>query len=188
MDYEQVDQSWINKYIDGFKTIGITFYDEDKKPTNLYYKNIYKTRYEANHPIEGGYTSYPGKPLFIRNGDYNTLADYISEQIIKAEQESDINSVAQYIKDTKRKEDEEDNIRKNTEQINKTKEYILNTILDSQLLSEGDKESLVNNVTNNDIKPRFILSNEYDQNFIFERVVRLLHNSITNMTNIFSSI
>lgn len=188
-EYTQVDQSWIDYYIDGFETIGITFYDKDKKQTNLdYYKNIYKTRYEDNHPLEGGYTSYPGSPLFIKKGDYYKLEKYISEQIIKAEQESDINSVEQAIRDAKTKKNEEDNIRKNTEQINKTKEYILNTILDSQLLSEGDKESLVNNVTNNDIQKKFILSNEYDQNFIFERVVRLLHNSITNMTNIFSSI
>jgi hypothetical protein len=148
----QVDPDWIDDYIDGFDTIGITFYDKDKNPTNLdSYKNIYKTRYEDNHPLEGGHTSYPGSPLFIKNGDYYRLADYISEQIIKAEQESDINSVAQYIKDTKRKEDEEDNIRKNIEQINKTKQYILNVIIESPL-SENDKYRFLNNVINIDIE------------------------------------
>jgi len=117
-EYTQVDQSWIDKYIDGFETIGITFYDKDKHPTNLYYKNIYKTQYKDNHPSEGGHTSYPGSPLFIKNDDYENLQFYIMEQLIKHEDESDINSVEQYIKDAKRKEDEEDNIRKNIEQIN----------------------------------------------------------------------
>ena len=189
--YTQVDQSWIDYYIDGFTNIkdeygkNIVFYrkyDETPIKETLNNNNIYK--YKSKMKFQGYNEppkSEPGSALFIKNEDYNDLETYIIEQKEKKEKE-------QAIRDAKRKEDEEDNIRKNTEQINKTKEYILNTILDSQLLSEGDKESLVNNVTNNDIEEYFTLSNEHDQNFIFERVVRLLHNSITNMTNIFSSI
>jgi hypothetical protein len=187
-EYTQVDQNWIDYYIDKFKDIDITFYDIDKKPTNLYNKNIYKTRYEKNHPMEGGVTTYPGSPLFIKNEDSDKLAQKILEQINETKKQFDNYLAEQAIRDAKRKEDEEDNIRKNKEQINKTKEYIINTIFDSQLLSEGDKESLVNNVTDNGVENRFTLNQDYNQNEIFERVVRLLHNSITNMTNIFSSI
>lgn len=188
-EYTQVDQSWIDHYIDEFKDIkdnddkNIVFYRKyDETPIKETLNNIYK--YKSKMKFQGYNEppkSEPGSALFIKNKDYNDLETYINEQKEKKEKE-------QAIRDAKRKEDEEDNILKNTEQIIKTKKYILNTILNSQLLSEGDKESLVNNVTNNDIEKYFTLSNEYDQNFIFERVVRLLHNSITNMTNIFSSI
>jgi hypothetical protein len=189
-EYTKVNQDWIDNYIDGFKDLkDITFYDENKNPENFdYHTDKYKTWNVERSINNAGPEKYPGKPLYIKNKDSDKLAHYILEQKNKTNKRFDNYLAEQAIRDANEKKREEENIRKNKEQIKKTKAIILNTIFDSQLLSEGDKESLVNNVTDNDVENRFTLNQDYNQNEIFERVVRLLHNSIKNMTNIFSSI
>lgn len=105
-EYTQVDQKWIDRYIDEFEYIkddygkNIVFYrKENGNPIQETLNNIfrYKSKWES-HGYHQPQTSVPGRPLFIKNEDYDYLQKYIDKR----------DNERKAIRDAKTKKNEED--------------------------------------------------------------------------------
>jgi len=160
--YTQIPIEYIDNY--KYRTLsesGFVFYDSDKTIVTNFEPHV--TEIVKDHPYNGN-TSVPGKPLYIKNDDYEKLLQYIEEK--KATEATE----ATEAKEKKRKY--------NNKMIEEAQNYVTTIINESDLLSQNDKANFIKKINDNFDNFDNFDKIEHDSVFKKEDILRVIYEKL----------